>query len=133
MVGLHSPMSSRESTPFLYLLTSDRARESLGFPSQASPRGFKKHLLGEGFHTLINGVLFSSPTDVGHHTSPPSRPVVLVGTLSLLQSMWDCHQIYPFWGQCSYWHTASCLPLRKTERKLTHCSVSGFDTICNGP
>ena len=30
--------------------------------------GFKTRLLGEGFHTLINGDLFSSPTNVGHHS-----------------------------------------------------------------
>ena len=41
---------------------------SLGFPFRASPQGFKARLLGEGFHTLINGDLFSSPTNVGHHT-----------------------------------------------------------------
>ena len=37
------------------------------FPFRASPQGFKAHLLGEGFYTLINGVLFSSPTNMGHH------------------------------------------------------------------
>ena len=40
----------------------------LSFPSWVSPQGFKTRLLGEGFHTLIKGVLFSSPTNVGHHT-----------------------------------------------------------------
>ena len=28
-------------------------------------------LLGKSFHTLINGGLFSSPTNVGHHNPPP--------------------------------------------------------------
>ena len=32
------------------------------------PQGFKTHLVGEGFHTLIKGRLFSFPTNVGHHT-----------------------------------------------------------------
>ena len=40
---------------------------SLGFPFRASPQGFKTRLLGEGFHTLINGGVFSSPTNIGHH------------------------------------------------------------------
>ena len=35
------------------------------------PKGFKTRLQGEGFHTLINGGLFSSPTNVGHHNPPP--------------------------------------------------------------
>ena len=42
---------------------------SLGFPFRASPQGFKTRLLGESFRTLINGDLFSSPTNVGHHIS----------------------------------------------------------------
>ena len=37
----------------------------------------KTRLLGEGFHTLTNGGLFSSPTNVGHHNPPPSEPSVL--------------------------------------------------------
>ena len=39
----------------------------LGFPLKV----FKMRLLGRGFHTLIKGVLFSSPTDVGSHNPPP--------------------------------------------------------------
>ena len=38
---------------------------SLGFPFRARPQGFKMRLLGEGFNTLINGGLFSSPTKCG--------------------------------------------------------------------
>ena len=41
---------------------------SLDFPFRASPQGFKTRLLGEGFHTLINGGLFTSPTNVGHQS-----------------------------------------------------------------
>ena len=36
-----------------------------------SPQGFKTRLLGGGSHTLINGDLFSSPINVGHHNPPP--------------------------------------------------------------
>ena len=36
-----------------------------------SPQDYKTRLLGEGFHTLINGVLFSSPTNMGHHNNEP--------------------------------------------------------------
>ena len=35
----------------------------LDFPFRASPQGFKTRLLGEGVHTLVKGVLFSSPTN----------------------------------------------------------------------
>ena len=38
-----------------------------GFPFRASPQDFKTRMLGEGFHTLIKGLLFSSPTNVGYH------------------------------------------------------------------
>ena len=38
-----------------------------GLSLSGFPQGFKTRLLGEGFHTLINGVLFSSPTNMGHH------------------------------------------------------------------
>ena len=80
-------------------------------PLQASPQGFKMRLLGEGFHTLINGGLFSSPTHVGHHNPPPFGaqrhrwhsflPPIDVGPPS---------NPPPFEAQCPYWHTASCLP-----------------------
>ena len=62
------------------------------------PQGSKTRLLGEDFHTLINGSLFSSPTNVGHHNPPPPGPNVLIGTLSFLQSMWDRPQIHPPFG-----------------------------------
>ena len=39
---------------------------SLGFPFRAYP-DFKICLLGRSFHTLIKGVSFSSPTNVGYH------------------------------------------------------------------
>ena len=39
-----------------------------GFPFRAFPQDFKTRLLGEGFHTFIKGLLFSSPINVGHHT-----------------------------------------------------------------
>ena len=38
-----------------------------------SPQDFKTRLLMEGFHPLINGVLFSSPTNVRHHTLIDSK------------------------------------------------------------
>ena len=36
----------------------------------------------------------------------------------------------PFWGQCSYWTLV--YPLSGKVRRLTHCLMSGFDTISNG-
>ena len=107
---------------------------SLGFPFRASPQGFKTRLLGDGFHTLINCGLFSSPTNVGHHNPPP------------------------FGAQRPRWHSflppidvgpppnppplgpsvltgtpPHVYPLRRTARRLAHRLVSGFDNICNGP
>ena len=59
-------------------------------------------LLGRGFHTLLNNVSFSSPTNVRSHNPPLFRVehphwhsflssgfIVLIDTLSPLQSMWD--------------------------------------------
>ena len=97
-----------------------------------SPQDFKTRLLGEGFHTLINGGLFSSPTNVGHHNLPPSGASVLVGTLSFLQSMWDRPQIYRPLGPSVLTDTPPRVyPLRRTARRLAHRPVSGSDTICN--
>ena len=46
----------------------------LDFSFQASPHGFKMHLIGRGFHTLIKNAAFSSPTDVRSHNPPLLRP-----------------------------------------------------------
>ena len=67
----------------------------------ASPQDFKMRLLGEGFHILINGVLFSSPTNVGYHNPPPFGLSVLANTLSFFQLTWDRHQIHPPLGSAS--------------------------------
>ena len=105
---------------------------SLGSLFWASPQDFKTCLLGEGFHTLIHDVLFSSATNVGHHNLPPSGPSVLVGTLSFLRSMWDHPQIYPSSGSSVLTGTPPCVyPLRGVVRKLTHRPVFDFDIICN--
>ena len=37
------------------------------FLSRVSPQDFKTSLPREGFHTLKNDVLFSSPINIGHH------------------------------------------------------------------
>ena len=90
--------------------------------------------LGEGFHTHINGGLFSSPNNVGHHNPPLFGPSVLAGTLSFLQSIWDRPQIHPLWGPASLLaHYLVSTPLRRTTRRLAHRPMSGSDTICNGP
>ena len=49
-----------------------------GFPSR-----FKMRLLGRGFHTLIKGVSFSSPTDVGSHIN---RTIYLKTTLTMIST-----------------------------------------------
>ena len=41
---------------------------------RAFSQGFKMCLLRRGFHTLINNVLFHSPTDVEFHSLSPSSP-----------------------------------------------------------
>ena len=46
----------------------------LDFFFQASSQGFKMHLIGRGFHTLIKNAAFSSPTDVRSHNPPLLRP-----------------------------------------------------------
>ena len=81
----------------------------LDFFFRAFSQGFITHVLGEGFHTLIKSVLFSSITNVGHHNPPPLRPNVLAGTHSFLDSTWDRHQIHLLWGQRPYWHIVWCL------------------------
>ena len=66
-----------------------------------------------------------------HH---PSGPSVLAGTLSFLQSMWDCPEIYPPLGPSVFTGTPPRVyPLRGTARRLAHRPVSGSGTICNGP
>ena len=97
---------------------------TLGSPFRASPQGFKTRLLGEGFHTLINGDLFSSPTNVGHHNPPPSG---LASSLALFSSSNRCgttpksttlwgpasllaHRLVstPFGEQREGWHIVRC-------------------------
>ena len=70
-----------------------------GFPS----RSFKTRLLGKGFHTLIKGVSFSSPTNVGFSQSTPLR-----GPASLL-----AHRLVstPFGEQPPRWLIVRCLTL----------------------
>ena len=97
-----------------------------GFPSC-----FKTRLLGEGFHTFINGGLFSSSTNVGHHNPPPSGPSVLADTLSFLQSMWDRPKSIPFGASILIGIPPRVYLLWGTTRRPTHRSVSSFDTICN--
>ena len=48
------------------------------FPLTLSPQGFKTRLLGEGFHTLINGDLFNTVT-----TEIPLADIVLFGLFPL--------------------------------------------------
>ena len=101
-----------------------------GFPSGF----FKTRVLGRGFHTLIKGVTFSSPTDVGYHNLPPLGPSVPTGTRSFLQSMWDPYQIHPPSGPAFLLaHRLVSTPLRGTTSSLAHHPVSGSDSICNGP
>ena len=106
-----------------------------GYSLLGSPQGFKTCLLGKGFHTFINDVLFSSPTNVGHHNPPPFGaqrprwhsflPSIDVGPPSNP----------PFFGaQCPYLHTASCLPPFGGKRESWHIvPFLDSNTICNNP
>ena len=76
-----------------------------------SPQGFKSRLLGEGFHALIKGGLFSSPTNVGYYNPPPfgaQRPRSLA--LLPLIDVGLPPNSPPFGAQRPYWHIASSLP-----------------------
>ena len=64
-------------------------------------QNFKMHLLREGFHTPINGILFSS-TNVRHHNPPPSRLTSLLA---------HCLVSTPFREQPPRWHIVQCLAL----------------------
>ena len=87
-------------------------------------------LLGKGLHTLIKGVSFSSPTNVGFSQSTPFRGPTSSLTLVPFSYRWYVHppsepnilistppHIYPLWG---------------TASSLAHNPVSGTDTISNG-
>ena len=63
----HRPMSGSET---ICNRLSPPLANNLRFGPQ--PHGFKTHLLGRGFHTLIKNVSFSSPTNVGSHLLGPS-------------------------------------------------------------
>ena len=111
--------------------TASRYYPLWAFPFGLSLKVFKTRLLGRGFHTLIKGVSFSSPTDVGSHNPlPPS----------------------PFGTQHPRWHSflrpnspppsgISVLagtppfvrPLRDSTSSLAYRPVSGSDIICNCP
>ena len=91
-------------------------------------------MLGRGFHTLIKGVSFSSPTDVGSHNPPPFGTSVLACTRSFLQSMWAPPNPPPpgpnvLASTSPHVHPLSGLTLLAG----TSPGVSGFDTICNSP
>ena len=108
---------------------------SLGFPFRVFPQSFKTCMLGEGFHTLINGGLFSSPINVGHHNPPPLRGPT--SSLALFPSSNRCGtapKSTPLWAPASLLaHRLVSTPLRGTARRLAHRPMSGSDTICNGP
>ena len=85
--------------------------------------------LGEGFHTLC-----SPPQPMWDITiHPPSGLSVLARTRSFLDVRL-LPNLPPYGRPASL--QAHCLvstPLRRITRRLTHRSVSGYDTICNDP
>ncbi|KAG7013676.1 hypothetical protein SDJN02_23843, partial [Cucurbita argyrosperma subsp. argyrosperma] len=85
----------------------------------------------EGFHTLVNGGLFSFPTNVGHHNPPPSAPSVLAVPSS--NRCGTTPKSTPFGPSVLTGTPPHTYPIRGTARRLTHSPMSGTDTICNGP
>ena len=84
-------------------------------------------LLGRGFHTLIKGVLFSSPTDVGSHN--PTSSLELVPSSNRFGTL-----IHPHLGPVFLLaHRLVSNPFRGTASSLARRPVSNSDTICNGP
>ena len=83
-------------------------------------------------HTLIKGVSFSPQPMWDFTIHLPSGPNVLVGTRSLLQSMWDPTKFTLLRGQHP-WHIASCHLLWGSASSLAHRLVFDSDSICNGP
>ena len=65
---------------------------------------------------------------------PHSGLSILVGTLSFLESTWDCTQILLLWGPTSLLaHCLVSILIWRTARRLAHRLVSGSDIICNAP
>ena len=100
------------------------------FPFGLPLKVFKTCLLGRSFHTLIKNFSFSSPINVGSHNPTPAGPNVLANTRSLFQLMWDS-PVHPPSGFNVLTGTPSRVHLfRGLASSLTHCPVSGSDTIC---
>ena len=58
----------------VFLLTCSEFVFALARYVSPQPHGSKTCLSGRGFHTLINNVLFPSPTNVGSHNLPSWGP-----------------------------------------------------------
>ncbi|KAG7010369.1 hypothetical protein SDJN02_27162, partial [Cucurbita argyrosperma subsp. argyrosperma] len=104
---------------------------------QASAQGFRMCRLEEGFHTLINDVLFSSPTNVVHH-NPPSfeaqrGPASLLTLFPFSDRCGTPAKSTPFGVSVLIGTLSRVYPLWETTSSLAHSSVSGSDTICNDP
>ena len=85
-MGSHNPLLLGPECSLAHHLVSDsdsiRNSSSPDNPFGAFSRGFKTHMLGRGFHTLVRYVSFPSPTDVGSHNPLPLGASVLAGTPS---------------------------------------------------
>ena len=101
-------------------------------PFWASPQCFKTCLLEKGFHTLINGGLFSCPTNVGHHNPPPFGTQHSRGHYFLPPIDVGPPPNPPPLGPSVLTGTPPHVyPLQGTTRRLAHRPVFGSDTICN--
>ncbi|KAG7020717.1 WD repeat-containing protein DWA2, partial [Cucurbita argyrosperma subsp. argyrosperma] len=91
-------------------------------------------LLGKGFHTLINNVSFSSPTNVGYHNPPLFRAQRPRWLLFLSPIDVRPPPNPPPSESNILTGTPSCVyPLRGIVSSLAHCPMSISDTICDGP
>ena len=81
--GLHYPIRRRKRQHIKKWLIKKQEHASKYCPLypvtyHCQPHGFKTHLLGRGFHTLIKNALFPSLTDVRSHNPTPWGPVSLL-------------------------------------------------------
>ena len=98
-VGSHNPLLLGPEFSLAHHLVSDsdtiHNSSSPDNPFLAFSRGFKTHMLGRGFHTLVRYVSFPSPTDVGSHNPLPLGASVLASTPSVSGSNTICNSSSP--------------------------------------
>jgi len=80
----------------------------------------------EGFHTLIKGVMLSSPTNVGLSQFTPSGQHLRWHFSFSPIDVVPPPNPPPFGAQRLYWHTVSCLPSSGNSEKASNLLVVDF-------